>query len=159
MKFRTCIGCNDMLDDPKNTVTCPRCRIQRTPPPRKYRILLIDDDRLFLRDLKDYLEDTLYYEVQTASDSDSGLERIDESDPELIILAAMMPEINGNEFIKKLRSIKKTKKTPIIITSASESIKRFFEPWNIQGFVNKPVNMKHLLELLRSNIDTEVKNN
>ncbi|MDO8728444.1 MAG: response regulator, partial [bacterium] len=63
------------------------------------KILLIDDDRLFQKTLKDSLV-TKDYEVKVANDGEEGLKITKKEKPDLILLDVLMPNIGGMEFLK-----------------------------------------------------------
>src|SRR6476646_6338610 len=87
----------------------------------KQRILVVDDDHDIL-DLLRYNLEREGYKIMTL---DSGIDAIAacfEFEPDLIILDIMMPEVNGIEVCKRIRSIRRFKDTIIFfLTARSES--------------------------------------
>jgi two-component system KDP operon response regulator KdpE len=81
------------------------------------RILAIDDDYLVLRLIQHSME-KLGYEVTTAQDGATGLQKLHEVKPHLVILDLMMPHMDGWETCRSIRAISKV---PIIILSARGS--------------------------------------
>ena len=81
------------------------------------RILVIDDlpENVFM--LQDRLEHE-GYEIITAYDGKSGIEKAQSELPDLILLDVMMPDINGIEVCKTLVNNKKTSEIPIILVTA-----------------------------------------
>lgn len=62
------------------------------------------------------------YEVETAENGKIGLELIKDMKPDIILLDLMMPEMDGEEMLKKLRSESWGKdKKVIILTNMGES--------------------------------------
>ena len=55
------------------------------------------------------------FEVATAENGKLGLELIKEMKPDIILLDLMMPEMNGDEMLKKLRETDWGKKIKVII--------------------------------------------
>ncbi|MEJ5244871.1 MAG: response regulator [Bacteroidota bacterium] len=102
-------------------------------------ILVIDDDNLVLRNVKDVLVAT-GFNVITATDGKSGLKIALEAKPDLIVCDLMMPELNGFELIKSLRGSINTISIPIIIVSTIENKKQMQESINIgaDDFLSKP---------------------
>ena len=85
------------------------------------RILVVDDDHDILV-LLEYNLALEGFKVKTEDDSTHAVATCLEFDPDLIILDIMMPEINGIEVCKQIRSIRKFKDTFIFFLSAkSES--------------------------------------
>ena len=82
----------------------------------KVRILLVEDEPevLELYKLKLTLDG---YDVLTAVNGQEGLKKAIEEKPEMIFLDIKMPEMDGFEVLKRLRSEPKTKSVPVIILS------------------------------------------
>ena len=69
------------------------------------RILIVEDEKLFAQLLSDALSDQENVEVSIASNGKIALEMIDETEFNLVLTDIHMPEMNGREFLKHLRSI------------------------------------------------------
>jgi two-component system response regulator CpxR len=67
------------------------------------KILMIDDDKKLCRLVADYLE-PMGYDVHVAHNGAQGLEMIIKTDYRAVILDVMMPEMDGFEVLKRLRS-------------------------------------------------------
>lgn len=80
------------------------------------KVLLIEDEPevLELYRLKLTLDE---YDVVTATNGKDGLKKAVGESPELIFLDIKMPEMDGFEVLKKLRSDTKTKNIPVVILS------------------------------------------
>lgn len=81
------------------------------------RILLVDDEP----DVLDFLSFNLKkegYEVFTASDGKSAIQAAKKVSPNLIILDVMMPEMDGIEACKELRTLPETKNSLIVFLTA-----------------------------------------
>jgi excisionase family DNA binding protein len=85
----------------------------------KKKILVVDDDKIIVETLVQALEEDEYgYEMISASDGfEAGLQ-VNHFKPDLLILDIMMPDINGYEVCKKIKSSPETKDTKIIVLSA-----------------------------------------
>ncbi len=81
---------------------------------QQYEILIIDDDDHILEILTEYFEYE-NFSVETASTGKKALEKIDELNPDLIVLDIMLPEMDGWEVCQQLRP---SNQIPIIILSA-----------------------------------------
>jgi CheY-like chemotaxis protein len=82
------------------------------------RLLVADDSETVLLMLQRRLE-MEGYEVVTASDGFEALERLREagaSEPDVILLDAMMPNMSGTEFLAQLRE--SGSKIPVLMISA-----------------------------------------
>lgn len=82
------------------------------------RILLIEDDP----DIQKMVRLSLMYQgghqVSAASGGREGLEKAAQENPDLILLDVMMPEMDGYETIKALKSQPGTRHIPVVFLSA-----------------------------------------
>ena len=98
------------------------------------RILVVDDDH----DILDLLEYNLVLEgfkVKTEDDSTHAVATCLDFDPDLIILDIMMPEINGIEVCKQIRSIRKFKDTFIFFYPPNQKATTRRRPWKQEGMI------------------------
>lgn len=107
-------------------------------------ILIIEDDPVMLRGLKDNFEFE-GYQVQTANDGDAGLKLALAIQPALIILDLMLPKVNGYEICRFLREEKL--EMPIIMLTAKgqESDIVLGLKLGADDYVTKPFSIKELL--------------
>ncbi len=115
------------------------------------KILVIDDlpENVFL--IQDRLERE-GYEVITAFDGKTGIERAKKELPDLILLDVMMPEISGFEVCKTLIDDPSTSRIPIILVTAkteAEDIKEGLEAGAFD-YIKKPFNRIELLARIHS---------
>ncbi len=80
-------------------------------------IWCVDDDST-IRDIEVYTLEQTGFEARGFSDGISMLEALKSETPELIILDIMMPELDGVEVLKKLRSESSYKDIPVIMATA-----------------------------------------
>jgi len=113
------------------------------------RIIIIEDDRAILRGLKDNLKYESY-EVLTATDGEQGYRLIKEQNPDLIVLALMMPRMDGYELCRKVRSEGVT--TPILmLTARGEEMDRVHGlDIGADDYVTKPFSVPELLARIRA---------
>ena len=122
----------------------------------KRKILLIDDEYFLLEILKDRLE-FHGYEVLTATDGKEGVEKALSEKPDLIFMDIMMPEMDGLEVTKLLRTKPEMKDIPIICLSALgrpadiESAKEC----GANDYMVKPFQAQELLEKIESFLGKE----
>ncbi|MFW6330617.1 MAG: HD-GYP domain-containing protein [Gemmatimonadota bacterium] len=67
------------------------------------RIVIIDDDPANTEFLRHVLEPEGYGELIEFTDPARALERIEEADPDLVVLDLMMPELDGYTFLDRMR--------------------------------------------------------
>ncbi len=117
------------------------------------KILIVDDDlsihRLLLRGLEGQP-----YDVTEAFNGIEALQKIAENKPELLILDVNMPEMDGRDVMKDLRSRPETQKIPVImLTGLGEMMDKMvgFE-LGVDSYVTKPFEMKELLARVREHL-------
>lgn len=82
------------------------------------KILLIEDDELVYNLLEEKLEKQ-GYEVLIATDGQKGLDKLEETEPDLILLDMVMPGKNGFEVMEEVQENDQWSETPIIVLSNS----------------------------------------
>lgn len=118
------------------------------------RALVIDDEPAFLHFVADVLKRGFI--VETATSPYEGLIKLGLNRPDLILLDYRMPELNGYELIKVIKSQVSAWEPKIILMTAypyEEEVGRIKE-LGIDGFLQKPFSPKELWEVL-DNIDLE----
>ncbi len=115
------------------------------------KILVIDDlpENVFM--LQDRLEHE-GYQVITAYDGKSGIEKAKNELPDLILLDVMMPDITGIEVCKTLVVDKKTSGIPIILVTAKSDAEDTKEGLEAGAFdyIKKPINRIDLVARVMS---------
>ncbi len=87
----------------------------------KPTILIVDDEPYNI----DYLEQELVdleYKTVSAANGNEALQRVEESNPDMILLDIMMPEMDGFEVLKLLKSDPKNRDIPVVVISAMSDI-------------------------------------
>ena len=109
-------------------------------------ILVVEDERLIARLLKDILEVEGYQTVSILSGEEAIQFALREA-PQLIILDIMLPGIDGYEVIRRLREHPKSMHIPIIVLSAfsSPANKAHAFDLGVDGYITKPFNADELL--------------
>jgi CheY-like chemotaxis protein len=59
--------------------------------------------------------------VIVASNGREAMQKIQEVTPDLIVVDLVMPDMNGFEMLRRIRSNKETMQTPVIVVSALQS--------------------------------------
>jgi two-component system cell cycle response regulator len=120
-------------------------------PNKVKRILVIDDLPENVYMLQDRLEHE-GYEVLTAYDGNSGIEKARKELPDLILLDVMMPDINGIEVCKILVNDEQTSNIPVILVTAKIEAEDTKDGLDAGAFdyIKKPFNRVELLARVRS---------
>lgn len=115
------------------------------------RVLVVDD---ILPNVK-LLEAKLaaeYYEVLTATNGPEALEKVETENPDIILLDVMMPDMDGFEVCKKIKSDPSLAHIPVVMVTAltdSEDRVKGLEA-GADDFLSKPVNDTALMARVRS---------
>ena len=80
--------------------------------------ILIVEDNLDMRELLHLYLKSDGFTIVTAGDGREGLYMARAEDPDLILTDIHMPDLDGIEMVKQLRTQKKFKETPIIVLTA-----------------------------------------
>ena len=80
------------------------------------RILVVEDDR-FIADVYQTKLRANGLAVDTAGDGRTGLQLFDRHRPDAVLVDLMLPEINGVELIRSMRSRASAQQLPIIVLS------------------------------------------
>ncbi|PQJ95684.1 response regulator [Chromatium okenii] len=83
------------------------------------RVLLIDDHALFRCGLQELLE-RRGLEVIAVGDAASGLQRVIDTSPDVILLDMRMPQLSGLELLRQLRAAQQMMPIAMLTTSAEE---------------------------------------
>jgi CheY-like chemotaxis protein len=83
------------------------------------KILVVDDDRIIVETIVQALEEDRYgYDLISAADGFEAELQVNHFQPDLIILDIMMPDINGYEVCRKIKSTSAGREIKIIVLSA-----------------------------------------
>lgn len=83
---------------------------------QRARVLVVDDQAEIVRVIARILERD--HDVETASDGEEGLRRVEEVRPDLVISDVMMPRMNGFELVEALRRSPDTARLPVLLLTA-----------------------------------------
>lgn len=84
----------------------------------KQQLLLVDDEPGIRESVQAYLEDNEAWQVATASNAEEALQAIESQVPDLIISDIMMPQVNGYEFLAKLKEDPRYRSIPVVFLTA-----------------------------------------
>ncbi|MFO0839092.1 MAG: response regulator [Phycisphaerae bacterium] len=114
----------------------------------KKRVLVVDDDPAIVEMLMELLERDGRFEVQTAANGfDAGM-RTKEFRPDVIVLDYMLPDINGNAVIRRIRSDPSLQSVRIIIVSGvvdREDVRSLLD-CGADDFLQKPFSIEQLVK-------------
>jgi DNA-binding response OmpR family regulator len=113
------------------------------------RILVVDDE-LFIRELLAELLSSEGYEVVSASNGREAIQLAALETPHLVSLDAHMPEMDGIETTRQLRSQRETCSVPIIMATAFDETRTEALHAGVDDFVPKPFNVADFLARVKA---------
>ncbi len=111
------------------------------------RVLVVDDEPLVRAHLRRVLA-LDGFAVEDASDGSTGLEAIQRSQPDVVLLDMMLPDSDGVDIVRRLRASGVT--VPIVLCSGDldAARKRGLDSGLVQGMLAKPFDRSQLLEAI-----------
>jgi CheY-like chemotaxis protein/signal transduction histidine kinase len=115
---------------------------------KKNRVLVVEDDYATSKLLSNYLNKWGYDPVIVNS-ADQTLKSIEKETFLAILLDIVLPDSNGFDLMKKIRSHPNSKRTPVIVCSIEAEEQKAFLMGAVEYFV-KPIQYNFLVEVLQS---------
>jgi two-component system KDP operon response regulator KdpE len=114
------------------------------------RILVVDDEAQITRVLRTTL-DAQRYDIRVANDGETALEIMKNWTPDLVITDLAMPNMDGLELTRRLRS---QSSVPIVVLSVRGQERSKVEALDAgaDDYVTKPFNMNELLARVRAHL-------
>jgi signal transduction histidine kinase/ActR/RegA family two-component response regulator len=122
----------------------------------KRKVLTIDDHPVNCSFLRDLLQ-PLGFEMFEAVDGQEGLNKAQQTQPDLILMDLVMPGLDGLEATRRLRQLPQFQDVVVIALSANvrETSKQESLAAGCQDFLPKPVQAQQLLNLLTVHLGLE----
>ncbi len=116
--------------------------------PRK--ILAVDDEKHIVKLVQVNLE-RQGYEVITANDGREALQKVEEENPDLLVLDVMMPYMDGFEVLQNLRRNPSTRDIPVIMLTAKAQDVDVYKGWQsgVDCYLTKPFNPMELISFVK----------
>jgi diguanylate cyclase (GGDEF)-like protein len=121
-----------------------------TTEPNFQRILLVDDDLVVRAKVSESLEQD-GFKVILAKNGNDGIAAYQEHHPDLILVDAVMPILDGFEFCEQLKNLGERLTPILMITSLddSDSVDRAFAS-GATDYITKPINLSILRQRVRN---------
>ena len=112
--------------------------------------ILIADDSVGMRKMVSAVLEEARYNVITAVDGKDALNKLPDTQPDLIITDVNMPNMNGLEFVKALRALPQFRFTPVLVltTEGSQDMKLKGREDGATGWLTKPFQPQKLLNVV-----------
>jgi two-component system alkaline phosphatase synthesis response regulator PhoP len=114
-------------------------------------VLIVDDNPQNVELLQAFLE-SLPVKIVTAGDGVEALEKVQEYNPDLVLLDIMMPKMSGFQVCRRLKGDAKTRDIQVLMVTALNELGDI-EQANECGtddFISKPVNKLELITRVKS---------
>ena len=112
------LGANDCMTKPFDNEELV-AKVNQLLIGTKKTVLVVDDDRALVKSVKYHLEHK-GYSTCVAYDGAQAMEIVESHRPDLIVLDIIMPNMDGYEVIKRLKSKAETANIPIVLMTGIE---------------------------------------
>lgn len=119
-------------------------------PPLAQKILIVDDNEDWNELVKLWLKNAGYQDLLVAANGASAIALARKAVPDCILLDLALPDMDGLEVCKTIRSIPALGKTPIVMLTAHRKDKIMGLEYGADYFVQKSENPAELLATLRA---------
>jgi len=116
----------------------------------KLKILIVDDERFYINVLVELLKDT--YKLYIAKSGEQALKRMQDNQPDLILLDIMMPEMDGYQTCLEIKNNPAWVTIPIIFLTGKtdqESEAKAFD-YGAVDFISKPITPATVLARIKT---------
>ncbi len=113
-------------------------------------ILVVDDDVIILQLLEAFLRDNRFT-VHLAENGQEGLKAFEEHHPDLVLLDAQMPMMDGFETCRRIKNLPGGSDVPVVMVtslSSSDAVNRVFQA-GAEDYIPKPINWDLLRQRMR----------
>ncbi len=116
----------------------------------KKKILIVEDEESLLK-LESILLISKGFEVKGVSNGRAALESVAEEIPDLILLDIMLPEIDGFEVCRRIKSEPSTRNIPVIMLTAKKSREDMVrgEKVGADWYITKPFKSAMVIETIQ----------
>ncbi|MBI4479675.1 MAG: DUF4388 domain-containing protein [Acidobacteria bacterium] len=117
------------------------------------KVILVDDNPVILDILRRGIEP--YAEAEAFTDSARALDHCLANRPDLIICDYRMPEMDGSQFLQKLKTNPETKGVRVILVATKSDIEEHLRPFTdqVEEFAQKPFYVKELAARAKKVLD------
>ncbi len=116
----------------------------------KKKILIVEDEESLLK-LESILLTSKGYEVQGVPNGQEALDAIAKEHPDLVLLDIMLPEIDGFEVCRRIKSNQETRHIPVIMLTAKKSREDMArgEKVGADWYITKPFKSAMVIETIQ----------
>ncbi|MFC5401432.1 response regulator [Cohnella soli] len=119
------------------------------------KILIVDDEEILRMLIADTLED-LDVQIDVAEDGKIALEKLGQSEYDLLLLDYMMPELTGMEVLERLPQAARDRMPIIMLTAkAQDSDRTKAMEAGVHRFIPKPFSPLELLQVVEEMLEEQ----
>ena len=146
--------CKAKLDHQRNTL-----KPQAADHGQRYRLMVVEDSALWRRQIANGLN-RYALDLSLCNDGEEALQRIDKTQPQLLILDLEMPRVDGLEFLRRLRRQPKYAELPVIMysTTTGSSQRNRARQLGAKAWVNKSGNLRPLIKEIDRQLGSQFAN-
>jgi len=121
---------------------------------RNFRLLLVEDSLALARVYQEYLK-PMSVDVTHVAEGKAGLEQIEESDPDVVLLDLNLPDMNGLELLQELKQIPQD--PTVVVVTAVGTINTAVEAMRAGAFdfLQKPFDAERLRVTVRNALEKQ----
>jgi DNA-binding response OmpR family regulator len=144
------------IDENRGAAVTAQAQELAAPASRPRKVLVIDDSAMLLNFVNEILTEA-NYQVSTAATAEQGLQAAANDTPDLILLDYVLPDMHGDEVLRRLTENTATAKTPVVYMSGfgTDLQNDSKENPNVIGSLNKPFTSELLLKTVETYMPTE----
>lgn len=116
----------------------------------KKKILIVEDEESLLK-LESILLTSKGFDVKGVPNGQAALDAIEEEKPDLVLLDIMLPEIDGFEVCRRIKSKPETQHIPVIMLTAKKSREDMArgEKVGADWYITKPFKSAMVIETIQ----------
>lgn len=111
------------------------------------RVLVVEDDER-VRRVEGLILSSAQLEIEEAKGGQEALDRLRDGEYDLVVLDLMMPEVDGMQVLKSIRSKPETQGLPVIVVTAKNSDREILEGFQSGAnyYITKPFEPRELVD-------------
>jgi DNA-binding response OmpR family regulator len=116
-----------------------------------HAVLVIEDERQLAKNIQTYLK-RLGFDVRKSGNAAEGLKEFESFKPDVVLLDVMLPDVDGLQVLKRLRSLDSRAKVIMMTGAANRAIKPEAMKAGAYEFLTKPLSLRALASLLERSL-------
>lgn len=128
--------------------------LERSRKPHDSLIMMVDDEPILMAVIQELLNEAGYNNFKAVKDSTQALDKLEEYRPDVLLLDLVMPEVDGFEILRSVRSNADTRHLPVIVLTSSSDAATKLKALELGAtdFLAKPVDSSELVLRLRNTL-------